>query len=97
MFVVSLTYKKPIAEVELHLAAHIEYLDQYYAAGTFVASGRKVPRTGGVILAKAESRVALEAILQQDPFCIADVAEFEVIEFVPTKTAPGLEQLIELI
>lgn len=97
MFVVSLTYKKPIAEVELHLAAHIAYLDEHFAAGTFVASGRKVPRTGGVILAKAESRIVLEAILQQDPFSIADVAEFEVIEFVPTKAAPGLESLIEVI
>ncbi|ABM24925.1 MULTISPECIES: YciI family protein [Shewanella] len=97
MFVVLLTYKKPIAEVELHLAAHIAYLDEHFAAGTFVASGRKVPRTGGVILAKAESRTVLEAILHQDPFSIADVAEFEVIEFVPTKTAPGLESLIEVI
>ncbi|MGL4711634.1 MAG: YciI family protein [Shewanella sp.] len=97
MFVVSLTYKKPLAEVELHLAAHIAYLDQYYAAGTFVASGRKVPRTGGVILAKADSQAALEAILQQDPFYIADVVEFEVIEFIPTKTAPGLEKLLDLI
>lgn len=97
MFVVLLTYKKPIAEAELHLAAHIAYLDEHFAAGTFVASGRKVPRTGGVILAKAESRTVLEAILHQDPFSIADVAEFEVIEFVPTKTAPGLESLIEVI
>ncbi|CAD6367688.1 hypothetical protein SHEWT2_01798 [Shewanella hafniensis] len=97
MFVVLLAYKKPIAEVELHLAAHIAYLDEHFAAGTFVASGRKVPRTGGVILAKAESRTVLEAILHQDPFSIADVAEFEVIEFVPTKTAPGLESLIEVI
>ncbi|SUI56430.1 YCII-related domain [Shewanella putrefaciens] len=97
MFIVLLTYKKPIAEVELHLAAHIAYLDEHFAAGTFVASGRKVPRTGGVILAKAESRTVLEAILHQDPFSIADVAEFEVIEFVPTKTAPGLESLIEVI
>lgn len=97
MFVVSLTYKKPIAEVEPHLAAHICYLDECYAKGIFIASGRKVPRTGGVILAKAESRAALEAILQQDPFYFEDVAEFEVIEFVPTKTAPGLESLIEVI
>lgn len=97
MFIVLLTYKKPIAEVELHLAAHIAYLDEHFAAGTFVASGRKVPRTGGVILAKAESRTVLEAILHQDPFSIADVAEFEVIEFVPTKTAPRLESLIEVI
>ncbi|WP_297891362.1 YciI family protein [Shewanella sp.] len=97
MFVVSLTYKKPIAEVEPHLAAHICYLDECYAKGIFIASGRKVPRTGGVILAKAESRAALEAILQQDPFYLEDVAEFEVIEFIPTKTAPGLEALIEVI
>ncbi|MCP3127213.1 YciI family protein [Shewanella sp. KJ2020] len=97
MFVVSLTYKKPIAEVEPHLAAHICYLDECYAKGIFIASGRKVPRSGGVILAKAESRAALEAILQQDPFYFEDVAEFEVIEFVPTKTAPGLESLIEVI
>lgn len=97
MFVVSLTYKKPIAEVEPHLAAHICYLDECYAKGVFIASGRKVPRTGGVILAKAESRAALEAILQQDPFYLEDVAEFEVIEFIPTKTAPGLEALIEVI
>ncbi|WP_198780092.1 YciI family protein [Shewanella putrefaciens] len=97
MFVVSLTYKKPIAEVEPHLAAHICYLDECYAKGIFIASGRKVPRTGGVILAKAESRAALEAILQQDPFYLEDVAEFDVIEFIPTKTAPGLEALIEVI
>ncbi|MFV0596708.1 YciI family protein [Shewanella sp.] len=97
MFVITLTYKKPLADVELHLAAHIAYLDEYYGKGVFIASGRKVPRTGGVILAKAESRDALEAILQQDPFYSEAVAEFEVVEFVPTKTAPGLEQLLEVL
>lgn len=97
MFVVSLTYKKPIAEVELHLAAHIGYLEECYAKGIFIASGRKVPRSGGIILAKAETRAALDAILQQDPFYFEEVADFEVTEFVPTKTAPGLEQLIEVI
>lgn len=97
MFVISLTYKKPLEDVELHLAAHIAYLDAYYAKGVFIASGRKVPRTGGVIFAKAESRSVLEAILQQDPFYIEDVAEFDVVEFVPTKAAPGLEQLIEVL
>ncbi|MGL5468442.1 MAG: YciI family protein [Shewanella sp.] len=97
MFVISLTYKKPLADVELHLAAHIAYLDAYYAKGVFIASGRKVPRTGGVIFAKAESRSVLEAILQQDPFYIEDVAEFDVVEFVPTKAALGLEQLIEVL
>lgn len=97
MFVVLLSYKKPIAEVELHLAAHICYLDECYAKGVFIASGRKLPRTGGVILAKAESRALLETILRQDPFYLEGVADFEVIEFIPTKTAPGLEQLLEVV
>ena len=97
MFVITLTYTKPLVDVERHLATHIAFLDAYYAKGVFIASGRKVPRTGGVILAKAESRPVLEAILQQDPFYIEDVAEFDVVEFVPTKAAAGLEQLIETL
>lgn len=97
MFVITLTYKKTLADVELHLAAHIAYLDEYYAKGTFIASGRKVPRTGGVILAKANSRTELEAIVKLDPFYIEEVAEFEVVEFVPTRAASGLEALIEQI
>lgn len=97
MFIISLTYKKPIAEVELHLAAHIAYLERYYTAGIFIASGRKVPRTGGVILAKAETRAMLEVILQQDPFYIEDIAEFEVVEFILTKATSGLEQLTEVV
>ncbi|MEL4430732.1 YciI family protein [Shewanella mangrovisoli] len=97
MFVITLTYKKPLADVELHLAGHIAYLDEYYAKGTFIASGRKVPRTGGVILAKADSRAELEAIVKLDPFYIEEVAEFEVVEFVPTRAAAGLEALIEQI
>ena len=31
MFTVRLTYKKPLAEVERHLAAHRESLDRHYA------------------------------------------------------------------
>lgn len=90
MFVVSLTYIRDLSEVEKHLDAHIAYLDRQYAAGVFLASGRKVPRTGGVILAQAESRLALEAILANDPFMIHGVAQCEVTEFVPTKTSAEL-------
>ena len=45
MFIVLLTYKLPLAEVERHLAAHREYLDRQYAAGTFLCSGPQNPRT----------------------------------------------------
>jgi len=39
MFVVSLTYQKPMEEIETHIAAHREFLDRNYARGIFLASG----------------------------------------------------------
>jgi len=95
MFVVSLTYKAELTDVDKLIEAHVAYLDEQYAKGHFLASGRKVPRTGGVILAKVSSREALDKILEQDPFFKADVADYEVTEFVPTKTALGFESLKE--
>jgi len=95
MFIVSLTYKRPIEEVDAHLDAHVAYLKQEYAKGSFIASGRKVPRTGGIILSKVETRDALEAILARDPFHSAGIADYEIIEFVPSMVADGFENLQE--
>lgn len=53
MFIVSLTYVKPLAKVEKHLNDHIAYLEKYYKTGKFICSGRKNPRTGGIILFNA--------------------------------------------
>lgn len=95
MFIVSLTYIKPLEEVDRRLEAHVAYLQQEYAAGSFVASGRKVPRTGGVILSSLKSRRALEAVLAKDPFAQAGIAEYEIIEFVASMVADGFENLQE--
>jgi hypothetical protein len=48
-----------------------------------------VPRTGGIILAKAAGREQLNDLISADPFYVHEVAEFDVMEFEPTKTAPG--------
>ena len=53
MYIVSLTYHRPIAEVDSHLDGHIARLKTYFQDGTFIASGRKNPRTGGVIPPRA--------------------------------------------
>ena len=95
MFIVSLRYVRPLEEVDRHLEAHVAYLKQHYAQGHFIASGRKVPRTGGVILARVGSREALQAVLKQDPFHQNHLAEYEVIEFVPGMVAEGLESIRE--
>lgn len=95
MFIVSLTYVAPLERVDAALSAHVAYLEEQYAAGVFLASGRKVPRTGGVILAKAGSREALDAVLARDPFALAGVATYDVTEMAVSKAAPGLELLID--
>lgn len=95
MFVIVLTYVEPLEVVDRHLAAHVEFLKKQYEAGIFVASGRRIPRTGGVILARAESLHALQEVLGQDPFCVHGVAEYEVIEFSPSMAAPELSWIVE--
>ncbi len=92
MFILSLTYKVPLETVDQHLEAHVAWLKEGYANGVCVASGRKVPRTGGVILARGE-RAAVEAFCQSDPFAIHGVADYQLIEVDFSMTAEGLEAL----
>lgn len=93
MFVVMLNYVKPLEEIDALIPEHVEYLKQNYAKGVFLASGRKIPRTGGVILARAKSLDALMDILHADPFHREGVVEYEVTEFSATMVAEGLELL----
>lgn len=92
MFVISLTYKKPLEEADKHMAAHMDWVKGAFANGTFLASGRKVPRTGGVILARGE-RAAIEALCAQDPFVFHDIADIDIVEVNFTSAVEGFEGL----
>jgi uncharacterized protein YciI len=94
MFVVLITYTKPLEAVDALIPAHRAFLQQMYQAGTFLLSGRKEPRDGGVILANAASLQELQAILAQDPFQLHGVAEYQLIQFMPTMAAPVLQSFI---
>jgi uncharacterized protein YciI len=96
MFVVILTYIKPLDVVDEHLEAHVEFLKKNYEQKVFIASGRQVPRTGGVILAHAAGKEALQQVLHDDPFHKNGVADYKIIEFVPSMTAPEFTGLAEL-
>lgn len=93
MFVVLLAYVKPLSDVEAHLAEHRRFLDRHYAEGRFVASGPQVPRTGGVILVKGQSRDELDSVLAEDPFHREGVATYEIVEFNPIRFAIGAEAI----
>ena len=85
MYIANLNYIKEVSEVEKHLEEHIKFLEKYYEMGKFICSGRKNPRTGGVILLNAESLSEVEKIILEDPFNINEIAEYEITEFFPTK------------
>jgi uncharacterized protein YciI len=97
MFVLELTYTAPLDAVDAALAAHVAWLDEQYEQGVFLASGRKNPRDGGVILAVAEDRARIEEITAGDPFVAAGVCEYRITEFTATKTAPELARFRETL
>lgn len=87
--VVSLTYKKPLDQVNAHGAAHVAWLEQCLVDGTLIASGRKVPRTGGMLIVRGDLAAA-KALCQHDPFSIHGVADYEFTEVEVVFATPGL-------
>lgn len=96
MFVVILTYIRPLEELDALMPKHVAWLKKHYRSGLFLASGRQVPRTGGVILARSGDRAELEKLMEEDPFVKNGCARVEVIEFRPSMTAMGAEGLKEI-
>jgi uncharacterized protein YciI len=91
MFLVLLTYMKPLDEVDRHMKSHMAFLRRGYREKHFIASGRRVPRIGGVILARASSEEALQEIIAQDPFIREGVATFEIVQFNTSQYDPAFE------
>ena len=85
LFVVIVTYIKPIDQVDAALKAHRAFLDKYYDERKLVCSGRQVPRVGGVLLLEVDSRQEAEKIIQEDVFYQQKIAKYEIIEFVPSR------------
>lgn len=95
MFVIELVYKADLADIDAAMKAHMAFVRKYYAAGNFLVSGRKVPRDGGIILAVATDRAAIEAIANEDPFVSRGLAEARIIEFRASQHAKNIQALVE--
>jgi len=95
MFIVLLTYKTPLSEVDKYLQAHREFLDYYYKQGLLLTSGPMKPRTGGVIIALTKDKEYLESILAKDPYNLAEIADYKLIEFTPVKHRDELKDIIQ--
>lgn len=95
MFIIDLHYIVPLEQLDAHMTEHVKYLQKYYKLNVFLASGRKVPRTGGIILALAPSREIVDEIIKEDPFYLHKLAEFRVTEFLTSQSHPELKKFLK--
>jgi uncharacterized protein YciI len=95
MFVIELIYKADLTEIDAHMAAHVKFLNKYYASGNFLVSGRKIPRDGGVILAVGKSRQQMQEIVEEDPFVARGLADARIIEFRASQRADDIQKRID--
>lgn len=95
MFLIELSYKVDLAEIDAHMRSHVAFLKKYYAAGNFLVSGRKIPRDGGIILALGESREHIEQIIREDPFHRHGLADFRIVEFRASQRADDVPARVE--
>lgn len=94
MFIVKLHYKTSISEVDKYLQAHREFLDYHYKQGLFLISGPMKPRVGGILIALTKDKAYLESVLQKDPYQLAEIANYELIEFSPVMYRDELKEII---
>lgn len=67
------------------MPAHMKFLKECYKSNLFLTSGRKVPRTGGIIIATGKSKAAIEEVMREDPFVKNKLAHFVVTEFMTSQ------------
>ncbi|HEY6006087.1 MAG TPA: YciI family protein [Anaeromyxobacter sp.] len=91
-------YVKPLEEVLKHQDPHRAYLKDLKAKGTLLASGPLEPRYGGALLlripdAAASAYAALAAVRDGDPFVKAQVAQYELLPWLPNIGVESLDRL----
>jgi uncharacterized protein YciI len=95
MYLVLVTYIKPIEDVDAHLANHRAYLDKFYSTGNLICSGPQNPRTGGLLLANFANTNEVWSFIHNDPYYLNQIADYKIVEFNPVKYAKGFEQFVK--
>lgn len=96
MFIIELTYTKPLDIIDLYLQDHRAFIEKCCNANYIIAAGPKVPREGGMLISPLKDRSQLEAILINDPYKRNNVAEYKIIEFTPVKYAKDFAPFINI-
>ncbi|MBB3003990.1 uncharacterized protein YciI [Paraburkholderia tropica] len=83
IYIVELTYVRPLDEVMAQLDGHKQWLVSNVREGNVLVAGPLVSKTGGIVVATATSEEELHAMMAQDSFVKEAVAEYRVLAFEP--------------
>ncbi len=93
MFVVFLNFSSNKAAAATYIAGHNDWISKGFEDGVFQCVGSLKPAAGGFVLVHGESRQALEARINDDPFVRHDVVRVDIQELEPKRASPALEFL----
>jgi uncharacterized protein YciI len=85
MFLILITYKKPIEVIDKYLFEHRKFLDECYQTNLFIVAGPRCPRVGGIIVSQLNDETKVRETMRRDPFVIHDLIDYELIEFKPVR------------
>jgi len=93
-FLVDITYLVEFDKIGEILPKHREFLQTGYDKKLLLMSGPKNPKTGGVVIARAESIDEIKSFFDNDPYKIASYASYDFLEFDPVKRQEFMEDWI---
>jgi len=83
LFIVTLTYRQPPAQIEAQLGPHRAWLAEWTSAGHVLVAGPLESATGGLIVVHADDRAALDALMASDPFVVHGLVDVAVLAMAP--------------
>ncbi|WP_288107160.1 YciI family protein [Limnobacter sp.] len=89
-YLIELNYTAELPAIDLHLQAHRQWLQHHYEQGHFMMAGAKQPRTGGLILARADHEIEVQEWIGSDPFKQHGLAEYRVTAWQISTQHPAL-------
>ncbi|MGY4617687.1 uncharacterized protein YciI [Bradyrhizobium sp. USDA 4472] len=81
LYIVVLTYIRPIEEVHAYLDTHRDWLVEYAKKGIIVVAGPLEDRSGGALVACCKDRAELDGVLATDSFHVHQLVEYEIKAF----------------
>ena len=95
MFLLNISYKVQPSAVEPHAQTHGAWVKKHIDSGAFLFAGPKKSGLGGIIVTRTLERKQLQELVAQDSFVQADVADYEIVEFVSKIAASGVAGMLD--